>query len=291
MATFHIVPPKEGAVVGRAVAVVAEVAGWEELSGPQNADWVVCFDAEAVERFLKEGKRVLHVGVGRSDSPLGWLSRAYPEQYEFASAIGNEAHANVTVRIFQLAGIASQKPSVISELSTALTAPPDTRLPLLIACPVSGKNVMVVDDKELNRKSALVQFGVSNEISEFSSYAQCLSALVKVGAIIPDILLADMLMPTEKMLLSPQALGAYLGSEIPAGLFVALAAARHGVPLVILQTDAGHHDHPALAAVDYIGWNEPLLVGDTKIVILRAHVTDGVKDWGVGLKRVLDGAR
>jgi hypothetical protein len=92
-----------------------------------------------------------------------------------------------------------------------------------------------------------------------------------------------MLMPTEEFCLGDKARAAFLGMELPAGIFIALIAARAGVPRIVIQTDAGHHDHPALALVDYMGWGRDFSVEQSKVQIVQARINEGVKDWGLGL--------
>ena len=68
-----------------------------------------------------------------------------------------------------------------------------------------------------------------------------------------------------------------------ARVFAAISAAQQGLPLIVIVTDAGHHDHPAFALVDYLGWNKPISLGASTLFITEAIMKNGVKDWGASL--------
>jgi hypothetical protein len=78
-----------------------------------------------------------------------------------------------------LKGLGELRQALPADLSglAAQQDPPDSGLPELSACPVSGKSILVLDDKRLNCASALAQFGPHNETQTFDSYAKFIEAL------------------------------------------------------------------------------------------------------------------
>lgn len=229
----------------------------------EEAQAVICQTPIKVLENLKAGRAVLHLGTRQGTGSLqGVLSNpAFAARYRF---IANQS----TVL---LAGL-----TALSEMAK-LPPRPDIVLPELSPAPVHGKKIVVVDDQQLNLKSAVVQLGPKNDVVAFDNYAAFFRAIDRES---PDIVLLDLLMPAEGAQLGARAIQAFLGAPIPAGIFAALVASQKGVPLIVIATDAGHHDHPALALIDALGWNKPISLGASTLVIVQAKIVDGVKDWG-----------
>ena len=234
---------------------------------PEDAELVICEKAAAALQHLKAGRAVVHVGFKKGDTAL----QGVQDNPEFSSRYRFIPDVSVVL----VEGIRAMQ-----ELAGA-AAPPDLRLPGLSPSPVQGKRIMVLDDHALNLKSAMAQLGPKNEVSVYENYTAYFRALSEER---PDIALLDMLMPAEDYMLSGQARGKSMGGPFPVGMFAALAAAQRRVPLIVIATDAGHHDHPAFALVDHLGWNEPISLGSSTLMIVQARMIEGVKDWGKSME-------
>jgi CheY-like chemotaxis protein len=274
--------------IDKALAQVLRTFGFDVSDAPQSAEVMICSSASECLKQLGAGKAVIHVAFGKSEEPAQGImaNAAFSKRYHYIAA---QEGALVPGLLQVLANLktAPAKTGLPEIPPGAESRPPspDLKLPELSACPVHGKKVWVVDDSQRNLGSAMAQFGPHNDTTIFQSYVDFFEALSKQS---PDIVLLDMLMPAEGHMLGSNAREQCVGAVFPAGLFAALAAARHGVPYIVIQTDAGHHDHPALAACDFIGWHTLIDVGNSKLVIVQARTTDGVKDWGAGLQSLID---
>lgn len=65
---------------------------------------------------------------------------------------------------------------------------------------------------------------------------------------------------------------AFVGKEMPVGIFIGLlAAVRAGATYVAVFTDIDHHSHPASACIDVFNKAEskptPFMVGDSKVLL------------------------
>ncbi|HSX25084.1 MAG TPA: hypothetical protein VLG69_03915 [Candidatus Andersenbacteria bacterium] len=144
--------------------------------------------------------------------------------------------------------------------------------------------ILIVDDNGAHRASAVEQFGDDHEVVAIDSYENAI-ALLKPNCGF-DALLSDLLMPAEPYCLGPAGLK-FLGHEIPIGLVLMLRAARIGIPLICVITDANHHHHPMSAALDWIApgyWrddeNALLQVNASRVLIAHAPLlSNGCKDW------------
>jgi hypothetical protein len=89
-----------------------------------------------------------------------------------------------------------------------------------------------------------------------------------------DVVLVDLLVPA-----SSQAQGnkghAFVGQEMPIGIFIALLAARNGAKYVAVLTDSSHHDHPASACFDVFNeaevWPTPFMVEGARVILSNAR--------------------
>jgi CheY-like chemotaxis protein len=252
----------------------------------EEAQAVICQTPVKVLENLKAGRAVVHLGTRSNDRPLqGVLSNpAFAASYRFITNQSIVLLAGLTA-LSELAGspllehqtvLVDAGLTALSEMAK-LSPRPDIVLPELSPAPVHDKKIVVVDDQQLNLKSAVVQLGPKNDVVAFDNYAAFFKAIDRET---PEIVLLDLLMPAEGAQLGGQAMQSFLGSPITAGIFAALAASQKGVPLIVIATDAGHHDHPALALIDELGWNKPISLGTSTLVIVQAKIVDGVKDWG-----------
>jgi len=162
--------------------------------------------------------------------------------------------------------------------------------------------ILVVDDKEENRKSAHAVL-VEHELTVVGSYEEAEKLLkprvdrVKYNDLLVlrglteqsewklreaareeciifpdfDVALIDLLLPAGRNQMGDRG-WQYVGKEMPIGIFLALLAARHGVKLVGVFSDQSHHDHPASACFDALNDNDEisplaLCVADAKLVL------------------------
>lgn len=258
------------AVVARALAQVLGLFG----GGPgdrEKAQVLILRDYADCEAALKSGRRVLHAGIEKTDGPWEVLRRQFPEHYRFVHLMHDGGLVSCVAALAELKP--PGQPARPSAGSEALDLPDGLRSSRL-----QGKRIWVLDDNEKNRRSALAQFGAANEVTAFASYEETLKRLSSRRDL-PEILLTDLLLPAERFTLGSRAQQLHLGSEFPAGVFVALAAARAGVPLVAVVTDASHHDHPATAAIDFLAWGEPIKIESSRVLLVAARTSAGVKDW------------
>ncbi len=152
---------------------------------------------------------------------------------------------------------------------------------------ISGKKIIALDNSSHNQAAARHQFGATNELTVLATYIDAISALKKNSY---DIAVLDLLMPPESHLLGPDAFSRVVGSEFPAGLFIALLAARQGVREVYIVSDSSHHDHPATAIMGSV-FSAPLVVdGGAMITFCPAYTVKGgvtgpaVKNWDASIK-------
>lgn len=108
--------------------------------------------------------------------------------------------------------------------------------------------ILVVDDKQPHRDSAIELLGTDHDLTVVETYGEASRLLKEDGF---DVLLTDLFMPAESTTLSPDAYS-LIGQEIPIGLILVLLAAQRDLPYIVLATDTNHHRHPMSAALDLI---------------------------------------
>jgi CheY-like chemotaxis protein len=149
--------------------------------------------------------------------------------------------------------------------------------------------ILLIDDYPKHLVTGKLQF-VGHEITALEEYTPAFD-LLKSGCGF-DVVLTDYLMPAEARTLGSRGL-AYLGHPMAIGVIIALRAAEVGVPRVVCITDAGHHDHPMSAALDYFKMHRikdlevaPVLrVENSNLLIAHAPLlADGSKDWKTALE-------
>ena len=148
--------------------------------------------------------------------------------------------------------------------------------------------ILVCDDDQRHLDAAVEQLSRGHELTCVDSYEEAIGLLKPSTNI--EVLLSDLLMPAEPYALGPQGMK-FLGTSIPIGLILALRAAKVGVPLIAVVTDANHHNHPMSAAVDWLNpayWNDKvtglLHIEGSRVLIAHALLlADGRKDWAKAL--------
>lgn len=122
------------------------------------------------------------------------------------------------------------------------------------------KKVLIVDDKEYNIEAAVEQLSDEYEVVCARSSSEALELLAEInqgrhGAVKKgefDIVMTDCFMPAEPDGLSGKRKIEWAGVEIPAGLVIAILAARLGIEKIVICSDMGHHSHPISWMMDYI---------------------------------------
>jgi|GEM_PF-6260894 len=110
--------------------------------------------------------------------------------------------------------------------------------------------ILVIDDNELNRKSAEVTIGTEHELRLAASYDEAMGALRASQESPYDVVMVDLNMPMSRhggimaeRLYDPRAL-------VPYGMVLALLAAGVGAKRVALVTMSNHHEDAMGAAVE-----------------------------------------
>lgn len=190
--------------------------------------------------------------------------------------------------------------------------------------------ILVVDDKEENRKSAQALLS-GHELTVVGDYEQAEKLLQpqvdrvkyddllvlrglteksdwtlreaarKECIVFPDfdVVLIDLLLPAGRNQMGDRG-WQYVGKEMPIGIFLALLAARHGVKLVGVFSDLCHHDHPASACFDALNdnnENDPRALRVAKSKLVLCNCRNWVDDFQpndftkrVGYEQVRSGA-
>lgn len=124
--------------------------------------------------------------------------------------------------------------------------------------------ILVVDDSPINRVSAYETLK-GHEVVMVQTIEE---ALMKLWRGTPsrfsylfggkqgqpeffEAVLLDLMLPADKMMLSPKAIDEFVGREVPAGYMLALRAGMSGMKYVAVASSTNHHAHPAAAWVDH----------------------------------------
>jgi|GEM_PF-1193492 len=272
--------------LARVYETVLPLQGYEVVRSAREADVIVTDSVQVSQSMLVEGHRVIHLSGERrlGFEPASEALKGHPEYGTRYSCVEPLSILSLFVELAKhrfpaeaLAPVASSGPDFSSILKES---------------PVRGLRILVLDNQELNRASATFQFAEGNTLSVCETYKEAVDLLRTKQF---DVVLLDLLMPPESFMLSGEAFERVIGSEFPAGIFVALVAARAGVKDIRIVTDASHHDHPATALIDFIPWGSALSCGsDSQITFEQARtvqipgsrdrINDSVKDWVSTLK-------
>ncbi len=103
--------------------------------------------------------------------------------------------------------------------------------------------ILVIDDATINLQAARAQFS-EHEVTTANSYDEGREFICKEKF---DVVLTDLLLPGSDYMCR---MSNEVGKEMPVGIFLALLAAKHNVPLVGLLT-SNHHTHPGCACLDH----------------------------------------
>jgi CheY-like chemotaxis protein len=272
--TIHVDFPSDIDVCGRASSAVLQLCGFTEAEHAETATAVLCHDYSTCEKHLRAGRRVLHAGVGPQEAAYRNLQSGFPETYEFVQFLNLQSPDHWSKKMLKPQALSpSDAPQPEGTQEKALPdALPQSRM--------RGKVIWVVDDTEINRRSAVAQYGSRNTIVPFSSYIDAMRALGDSTRTLPDVLLLDLLMPVEDYAIGGSRFDQeFRGRSFSAGAFLALLALRKNIPTISIQTDCNHHHDPAAAALDFVGWGEGFWTGRSTLQFQAAHLIDGVKDW------------
>lgn len=145
--------------------------------------------------------------------------------------------------------------------------------------------ILLVDDSLKQRRAGKKQLeALGHEVVPICEYAEAHNLALQTKY---DVVLLDLLMPAEGMMLGSDARVEYLGKEIDVGFAMVLAMAMAGVPLIAVATDTNHHAHPASALVDWFSGRVLTINGSTALIMHSPMCSDGTKDWGTVLARLL----
>lgn len=144
--------------------------------------------------------------------------------------------------------------------------------------------ILVIDDSPIHRAAAEQQLA-HHQTMVVGSYDEAEELLMErydpaiIGGMVRpeyDVVLTDLLLPAGTKRQGPTG-QRFVGQEMPIGVFLALRACQHGVPLVGVLTDSNHHDHPASACID---WLKPMCVGSGRLIFSNSD--DAVASYKEG---------
>ncbi len=278
---------KEGGPLVRTFEAVLPLRGFAVVPSPNEADVVVTNSVQICQSMLAAGHRVIHLSSESARSPFERPSTGLNSHPDY----GSRYHCVEPLELLSLYSELSkiERRDGVDTTHSGASLGLDS---ILAKSSLRGLNILVVDNSELNRASALFQFSEGNNVSVCETYKEAVDLLKSKPF---DVALLDLLMPPESFTLSGTAFEKVVGSEFPAGIFTALVAARAGVKNIRIITDASHHDHPATALIDYISWGTEIPCGNaSRITFEKARtiqiprstgrVNDSVKDWASTLE-------
>jgi len=245
----------------RAVRQVLQVLGFNLVGSIEEAEIVLTANPADSLEALKENRNVIEATPSReSPSLVSALKAAYGNRYVRVSNLDTlVVEVARAAREFQAVNLEEQAP-----LQTEVCARPELR----------QKRILVVDDLLINRKMAAAQLANARELVVESSYVAALHALYRGEHF--DIVMTDLQMPTEAFLLGKNA-QQKIGTPLPAGLYIVLAAIAVDVRDIIVLTHGSHHDNGIVAALDLL---HSFHKGDSYVSFLKfAQSTDVAKDW------------
>jgi CheY-like chemotaxis protein len=165
--------------------------------------------------------------------------------------------------------------------------------------------ILVIDDNQKNLETAVDQLGKEHELVTVSSYEEAEGYLAsnlshvyacdrwdnvkwdKDNKAIKqsfDVILTDLFMPANKRGISSNYNGA---DEIPYGLVIAMTARRLGIPVAIV-TNANHHSHPLLWAMDMLR-TDKLNEEKWRFEFREEFCLGDDKQWGWALEALVQG--
>jgi CheY-like chemotaxis protein len=268
--------------------VYREVLGrmeYDVLPSESEAQVVITNRVTQCQNSLRSGKHVLHLTSEKDFSLFDAASSNLQQHPEYKGRYHNIDQLQGILHVLEILS------KIESELSSGEAHLPKGNLDLskvMLQSQISGKKILVLDNSAHNRAAASYQFGVTNAVTVFESYIEAVNAL-KRGSF--DLALVDLLMPPENYLLGAQAFARVVGSEFPAGIFVALQAAKREIEEICIVSDSNHHDHPATAILESILATPLQCESGSKISFCPAHTVrcEGlpapVKDWDKSIAR------
>ena len=147
--------------------------------------------------------------------------------------------------------------------------------------------ILLIDDNPGNLEAARDQLN-EHEFTLCSSYRAGASKLnhdpilsdhkysgfsFKKGEPQFDMVLTDLFLPTTLIGTG----GSDFEHQQPYGLVLAFTALRRGIKKIAIISNAGHHDHPIIWAMDSLG--EGFSVGETKFIFSQRLIWEGEKGW------------
>lgn len=213
-----------------------------EVQSIQDADLILTHQLDETLRLLKLGHSVVFLDMreyGNQQKSFAGLSASYPEHFFTTDALGQ--------LIVFLIELFSTKEDLFKANRAKRQAVLDS-VAQLSPSSMTGKRVLVVDDGFGNRLAAEKLFAANNQLTIVASYHEAIK-LLKSSEF--DIVLTDLLLPTELKTLGGQGLDA-VGALGQYGTAVALQAICRGVPEVLIVSLGDHHHDGAIAALETI---------------------------------------
>jgi len=129
--------------------------------------------------------------------------------------------------------------------------------------------ILVIDDNELNRRSAEITLGAEHELCLAASYDEARDALYASKESPYDVVLVDLNMPMSRhgdliarRVYDPSVL-------VPYGVVLALLATRTGAKKVALVTMSNHHEDAMGAAIERLFYHQ-FIVDGSQVTFRRA---------------------
>ena len=145
--------------------------------------------------------------------------------------------------------------------------------------------ILLADDSARHRRAGARDLtALGHEVVAVSTYGEARQRVQRESF---DVALLDLLMPAEPTTLSTKAVQEHVGRLIGVGFLLLLELSAYGIPKLAVATDAGHHDHPMSAIVDWFIGARLDVNGARALIMYAPMCVDGVKNWVEVLNRLI----
>lgn len=285
--SLHVVFPNAKGPLENVYREILVRMGYDLLPEESGAQVVITNKVAQCQTSLRGGKHVIHLTSEKGGAPFDASSTNLQQHPEYGERYHCIDHMQGILHVL----------SLLSKLAGELGNSSDPLLKgsfdpskVILKSRLTGKKILVLDNSAPNRAAAAYQFSATNSVSVFESYIEAVNALKRESF---DVALIDLLMPPENYLLGDKAFARVVGSEFPAGVFVALQAAKRQIKEICIVTDSNHHDHPATAILESILATPLECESGSRIIFCPARTVtcDGLsaplKDWDKSIARYI----